>query len=76
MNLNDQSRWKWLVVVIGVSVATIVGIGAYAFSLEEWGDTRVMIFGLGWFVAAIVGLIATGLLISDLIGRATRGNGS
>jgi hypothetical protein len=76
MRTKSTSRWKWLFVVIGVSVATIVGIGAYAFSLEEWGDTRVMIFGLGWFVAAIVGLIATGLLISDLIRRETHGNGS
>ncbi len=76
MNLNGRSRWKWLFVVIGVCVATIVGIGAYAFSLEEWGETRVMIFGVGWFMAFGVGLIALGVLISDLIGRETRGNGS
>ncbi|TMG02756.1 MAG: hypothetical protein E6I02_05420 [Chloroflexi bacterium] len=76
MNLNRQSRWKWLLVVIGVCVATIVGIGAYAFSLEEWGDTRLMIFGVSWFSAFGVGLIALGLLISDLIGSQARSNGS
>ena len=76
MRTKSTSRWKRLLLVIGACITTIVGIGAYGFSLEEWGDTRVMIFGLGWFLAAIVGLIATGLLISDLIGRETHGNGS
>ena len=72
MRTKGESRWKWLLLVIGVCVATIVAIGAYAFSLEEWGDTRVTIFGLGWFIAVVVGLIALVLLISDLIGS-TRG---
>jgi hypothetical protein len=72
MDVNGQSRRKWLLLVIGVCVATVVGIGAYAFSLEEWGDTRVTIFGLGWFIAVVVGLIALVLLISDLIGSVRR----
>ncbi len=38
------SRWKWLALVMGVCVATVIGMWVYALSLEEWGEARTMIF--------------------------------
>lgn len=72
MRAKGKSQWKWLLLVIGVCVATFVGMWSYALSLEEWGDARVMIFGLGSLLAVAAGLIALVLLISDLIGSIRR----
>jgi hypothetical protein len=72
MSTKGESRWKWLLLVIGVCVATVVGMAAYAFSLEEWGAARTMIFNLGGLLAIGAGLIALVLLISDLLGSVRR----
>ncbi|MBI2914269.1 MAG: hypothetical protein HYY03_10170 [Chloroflexi bacterium] len=69
---TGKSRWKWLLLVIGVSVATVVGMWAYALSLEEWGEARTMIFNLGGLLAIAAGLIALVLLLSDLMGSVRR----
>jgi hypothetical protein len=69
---KSEGRWKWLLVVIGVSVATVVAMSAYAFSLEEWGEARTMIFNLGGLLLIGTALIALLLLLSDLIGSARR----
>jgi hypothetical protein len=72
MRAKGKSQWKWLLLVIGVCVATFVGMWSYALSLEEWGDARVMIFGLASLLAVAAGFIALVLLISDLIGSVRR----
>jgi len=72
MRTKGESRWKRLLLVIGVCVATVVGMSAYAFSLEEWGAARTMIFNLGGLLAVATGLIALVLLVSDLMGSARR----
>ena len=72
MRTKAESRWKWLLLVIGICVATVVGMSAYAFSLEEWGAARTMIFNLGGLLAIGAGLVALVLLISDLMGSVRR----
>lgn len=72
MRTKGESRWKWLLLVIGVCVVTVVGMWSYALSLEEWGDARTMIFGLGSLLAVTTGFMALLLLISDLLGSARR----
>jgi len=72
MRTEEKSRWKWLLLVIGVCIVTVVGMSAYAFSLEEWGAARTMIFNLGGLLAIGAGLVALVLLISDLIASARR----
>ena len=72
MRTERKSRWKWLLLVIGVCVATVVGMAAYAFSLEEWGAVRTMIFNLGGLLAIGAALVALVLLISDLLGSVRR----
>ncbi len=62
----NEARWKRLLAVIGLCVAAIVGMAAYAFSLEEWGNTRAILFNLGGFTAISVGLYASVLLLSDI----------
>jgi hypothetical protein len=62
----SSSRWKKLLAVIGLSVASLVGIALYAFSLEEWGNTRAILFNVGGMSAISVGLYAFVLLLSDL----------
>jgi hypothetical protein len=76
MRTEGKSRWKWLLLVIGVSVATVIGMAAYAFSLEEWGAARTMIFNLGGLLAIGAALVALVLLISDLLGSVRRRNDS
>ena len=76
MDVNRRSRRKWLLVVIGVCVATVVGMGAYAFSLEEWGEVRPIIFNLVGIIAVLVALYTLVLLIFDLIGGRGRGKGN
>ena len=72
MRTKGESRWKWLLLVIGVCVATVVGMWSYALSLEEWGEARSMIFNLGGLLAVAAGLAALVLLISDLMGSLRR----
>ena len=62
----SSSRWKMLLAVVGLSVASLVGIALYAFSLEEWGNTRAILFNLGGMIAVSVGLYAFVLLLSDI----------
>lgn len=64
MRTKGKSRWKGLLLVIGVCVATLVGMSAYAFSLEEWGAARTMIFNLGGMLLIGAALVALVLLIS------------
>lgn len=64
---EGESRWRWLLLAIGVSFATVVGMLAYAFSLEEWGAARTLIFNFGGLLALSVGLVALVLLISDFL---------
>jgi hypothetical protein len=72
MGTEGKSRWKLLLVVMGASVATVVAMAAYAFSLEEWGEARALIFNLGGLIAMGAFSIALVLLISDLIGTLRR----
>lgn len=67
-----RSRRMWLLVVLGVSMAVLVGTAAYAFSLESWGDTRGIVFNIVGFVSMAVGLVVLVLLIADFA-RARRG---
>ena len=66
-----RSRRKWLLIVLGVSIAVLVGTAAYASSLESWGDTQEIIFTIVSFVAPTVALVALVLLIADFV-RARR----
>ncbi|MDQ4042418.1 MAG: hypothetical protein M3118_01195 [Actinomycetota bacterium] len=66
-----RSRRKRLLVVLGVCVATLLLIGAYAFSLESWGETLSVVFNIVGFVLVAVGLVALVLLVADLV-RARR----
>jgi len=72
MRTEGESRWKRPLGIIVVSVASLVGLAAYAFSLEEWGAARTMIFNLGGMVLIAAALIATVILVSDLVGSARR----
>jgi hypothetical protein len=60
-----RSRRTRLLVILGVSMAVLVGTVAYAFSLESWGDTRGMVFNIVGFTSMAVGLAALVLLIGD-----------
>jgi hypothetical protein len=46
-------------------MAVLVGTVAYAFSLESWGDTRLMVFNILGFTSMAIGLVALVLLIAD-----------
>ncbi|HET8943676.1 MAG TPA: hypothetical protein VFO59_02760 [Dehalococcoidia bacterium] len=61
-----SSRWKQLLAVLGLSIVTLVGTALYAFSLEEWGDTRTVIFNLVGLAAVTALIYASALLLSDL----------
>ena len=67
-----RSRCTRLLVILGVSMAVLVGTMAYAFSLESWGDTRGMVFNIVGFTSMAVGLAALVLLIGDFA-QAPRG---
>ncbi|HSP55534.1 MAG TPA: hypothetical protein VLS25_08095 [Dehalococcoidia bacterium] len=67
-----SSRWRQLLAVLGFSLATIIGTALYAFSLDEWGAARTLIFNLVAMVAATVAIYATALLLSDLRKRSGR----
>jgi hypothetical protein len=65
-----------LLVIIGVCVAAIVAMAAYAASLEEWGAVRTLIFNLGGLLLMGIALVALVLLASDLIGSVRHKKGS
>jgi hypothetical protein len=67
-----RSRRTRLLVILGVSMAVLVATVAYAFSLEEWGDMRLMVFNIVGFTSMGVGVVALVLLIADFA-RARRG---
>jgi hypothetical protein len=62
----NQRRRKTLLVVLGVSVIVLAVTYAYAMSLEDWGDTREVIFPVLTVVSVTVGLGALILLIADV----------
>lgn len=61
-------RFGWLFLIIGVCTATLVGMGAYAFSLEEWGEARSVLFNAIGLPVLGIGLIALAMLMSDIAG--------
>jgi hypothetical protein len=67
-----RSRRTRLLVILGVSMAVLVGTVAYAFSLESWGDTHLWVFNVVGFASMAFGLVALVLLIADFA-RARRG---
>jgi hypothetical protein len=67
----NQRRRKTLLIVLGVSVIVLAGTYAYAMSLEDWGDTREVIFPVVSLVSLAVGLGALILLVAN-IARARR----
>lgn len=60
-----RSRRTRLLVILGVSMAVLVGTVAYAFSLESWGDTHLWVFNIVGFASMALGLVALVLLIAD-----------
>jgi hypothetical protein len=69
---TDCSRRTRLLVILGMSMAVLVGTVAYAFSLESWGDTHLWVFNIVGFASMAFGLVALVLLIADFA-RARRG---
>ena len=67
MTTELKSRWKWLLAVIGICVATMAGMWAYAVSLDNWGEVGSVVFTLGPLLLIAVALAALVLLISDVM---------
>jgi hypothetical protein len=63
---SNQRRRKTLLVVLGVSVIVLAGTYAYAMSLDDWGDTREVIFPVVSLVSLAVGLGALILLVVNV----------
>jgi hypothetical protein len=61
-----QRRRKTLLIVLAVSVIILAVDYAYAMSLEEWGDTREVIFPVVSVVSVIVALGALILLVVNV----------
>ena len=61
-----------MLLIIGVCVSTILGMWIYAISLEDWGETRSVIFPVVGLLAITVGLIALIVLVADLIIKGRR----
>jgi hypothetical protein len=72
METTYRSRRTQLLVILGVSMAILVGTVAYAFSLESWGDMHLWVFNIVGFSSMAFGLVALVLLIADFA-RARRG---
>jgi hypothetical protein len=63
----DHRRRTTLLIVLAVSVIVLATTYAYAMSLEDWGDTRTVLFvGLGWLSLA-VGVTTLVLLAVDVV---------
>jgi hypothetical protein len=60
-----SSRRKRLLATLLISIAVIVGIGAYVFSLEHWGGLAILLNIVGT-VALLVALGSLGLFVVDL----------
>ena len=70
MKTTLGNRWKWLLLIIGVCVAAVVGIWSYAIGLEgERGGALTLILGVGALLAMAIGFTALVMLVSDLIGK-------
>jgi MFS family permease len=72
METTYRSRRTQLLVILGVSMAILVGTVAYAFSLESWGDMHLWVFNIVGFASMAFGLVALVLLIADFA-QARRG---
>ena len=72
MSELSESRRKWLILVIGVCLATMVGIYGYLFSLEHWGDFGQLLNFIG-MIAFFGALFTIVLLILDIIRGRRRG---
>jgi hypothetical protein len=62
----NQRRRKTLLIVLAVSVIVLAVDYAYAMSLEEWGDTREVIFPVVSLVSVTVALGALILLVVNV----------
>ena len=58
-------RWKWLLAVTILSLATIVGMWLYATTLDHWGDT-VTAMGFVALLCLVVAVTASSFLVADL----------
>jgi hypothetical protein len=67
-----RSRRTRLLVILGLSMAVLVGTVAYAFFLESWGDMHLWVFNIVGFASMAFGLVALVLLIADFA-QARRG---
>jgi hypothetical protein len=67
-----RSRRTRLLIILGVSMAVLAGMVAYAFSPESWGDTHLWVFNIVGFTSMAFGRVALVLLIADFA-RARRG---
>ena len=61
-----SSRSRRLLATFVISIAVIVGIGAYLFSLEHWGGLAILLNIVGT-VALLVALGSLSLFVVDLI---------
>jgi hypothetical protein len=46
----DRGRRTWRLFVLGISVVLLVALWIYSLSLDQWGDTRAVIFACRWLV--------------------------
>lgn len=66
-----SSRRRRLLATFGISIAVIVGIGAYVFSLEHWGGLAILLNIVGTIVM-LIAIASLSLFVADLIrGRRT-----
>lgn len=63
---SGGSRRMRLVAVFLGCVVTLAAVGAYAFSLDEWGEAGSIIFNLVFLLGVAVALGSLVLLITDL----------
>lgn len=61
-----SSRRRRLLATFVISIAVIVGIGAYLFSLEHWGGLAILLNIVGT-VALLIALGSLSLFVADLI---------
>ncbi len=61
-----RGRRLRLLALFGVCVAILAVMGTYAFSLEEWGEARSIVFNVVGLGCLAVGLGALLLLVTDL----------
>lgn len=62
-----EGRWKWLLSLVALCSAAVVGIWLYAITLETWAGTTFNALAVCAFLAFVVGSVALAVLISDLV---------